>query len=497
MHKPLRTKNTHLVLLALSLSLVGLFCRPAAALANSGTLTWSGGTETFSDVSSLMSKAESVGGDVTISLSDDWFIKDARLVIPEGRAYTLKLNGHMINREKAGSFGSDDPWRGEGECQVIYIKKNASLTIEGGDQTTEHPGTLSNSYGYSGQTDYFFWSYDANGKDVIKGGLITGGACDDSDGAGGISLAGDGASLTMRDVTVAGNIADSYSFVTSYYGYGGGISLQGNNNTLAMSNSKVMYNHAADSAGGIYVYGDNCNVTINDSEVSNNLSVNEIGNLTFVYGGGGMLLRGKSCKLSASNSKFNSNMAYKRRPGGGIRVTGNYADCTFKNCEFAHNVSCNGSGGAVSSDSDCATFSFESCKFQSNKANMGGGAVKLSDASSVSFTKGTKFSGNATETYEGGAVSLYYNNKEEGHTATFSDCTIESNAAKEGCGGGISVKMTANAKAMNLELSDGTTIFKKLCRRERRRNICGIPLWRQYHSVVQGQDRNDHTQCRR
>ena len=81
MHKPLRTKNTHLILLALSLVLVGLFCRPAAALANSGTLTWSGGTETFSDVSSLMSRAEDVGGDVTISLSDDWFIKDARLVL--------------------------------------------------------------------------------------------------------------------------------------------------------------------------------------------------------------------------------------------------------------------------------------------------------------------------------------------------------------------------------------------------------------------------------
>ena len=447
-----RARGALIALIAAELALACLLASPCAAWANSGTLEWGDGqSQTFDNVSDLMSKASSVGGDVTISLSDDWFIKDARLEIPEGRSYTFYLNGHMINREKAGSFGDDDFWRGEGKCQAIYVRKNASLTIYGGDATTQHRGSFSDAYADGqGGTDYYFWKYDGTGSDILTGGLITGGACDDSDGAGGIALAGEGASCTLVDVTVAGNLSDEYSFITDYYGYGGGVGLFAKNCKLTMRNCKVMYNHAEDSGGGIYVSGKDCSIEIEGCEISHNLGCEDVG---------GIRVHGTATNYTVylKNTKVKNNRGLGLY-GGGIFAQADGGELSLRNCEVCGNVTSSQGGGILVrglGETPGSSLILYDTEVSNNVAGSFGGGIAFVSSGDLKIT-GSKFCNN-TAAPKGGRLVL---DTAPGASTKLVNTIIEGNTAGTMGGGVYAEESTTKEQVPNLTLSDGTVIRK-------------------------------------
>lgn len=450
-----RLGRLRLICLLFMVALAALLASPNAALANSGTLRWGdGNVETFDNVSDLMARAKAVDGTVFISLSDDWFIKNARLEVPEGRKYAFYLNGHMINRQKAGSFGSQ--WYGEGDCQVFWVGKNATLYIDGGEKTTEHPGTLSDGReNSSGGTDYYFWTYDENGKDVLTGGLITGGACDDSDGAGGISVAGDGAICILRDVTVAGNISDEYTVVVTYYGCGGGVALHGDNCRLTLYGSKIIYNHAEDSGGGVYVAGENCTLEASlGSEISHNKGTEGSG-FKASYGGGGICVKGDSCTIHLADTKISSN-TIKHQRGGGISIEGDDVDCTLENCVVSGNRTSSdyyGSGGGIFAHSKGGSLSLISCEVSGNTTPEDGGGLELDFLSNISITGKSSIYGNTAQRSGGGICIYAY----QGDEITISDSSIKSNSATK-LGGGIYFWQTDDTSASCLTLVNGTDV---------------------------------------
>ena len=380
------------------------------------------GPQQVYDVDQVVSSIEQLGSasfikSIRIELSADWNTKDAgRIVVGEGMTLYLNLHGHMLNRAKAGSY--DDKWYAEAKGEAVYVKKNGTLVVDGGtgtDAQRTHNGTLKDNNN--------FWSYSESGTDVIKGGLITGGACDDEHGSGGISLAGDSAKAYLKNVTVAGNLTDQFD---SSYGHGAGVALHGEGCYLELDNAKVLYNHAEGTGGGVYVRKDGCTVKLqNGSEVSGNLGV---------LGGGGVYVDGNDCKLEIGSSKISGNLTHK--DGGGV-----YFNCkrgsinVLAGGEVSSNTANRDGGGIYDCFNDTAvTLKGDGAKVADNIAKGDGGGIYLEDAATLTLSEDAVITGNKAS--NGGGV--YVNDSDT--TIVLNDVTEiaeNSTTAENGCGGGI------------------------------------------------------------
>ena len=118
----------------------------------------------------------------TVVMDYDWHL-DECLEVPENTSATIKMNGHKIYRDRV--------------CQnagrVIKIDEGATLTLDGTGASVE--------FEYQGLNSQDVW-VDLT---VTSGGLVTGGFSNDT--AGGIDMAGSGATLKLINVAVAGNKA--------------------------------------------------------------------------------------------------------------------------------------------------------------------------------------------------------------------------------------------------------------------------------------------------
>ena len=380
------------------------------------------GKQDVYDIDQVVEAIEELGSatfikSIRLELYTDWNTKDAgRIVVGEGMTLYFDLNGHMLNRGKAGSYG--DKWYAESEGEAVYVKKNGTLVVDGGtgtDAQRTHNGTLKDNNN--------FWSYSESGTDVIKGGLITGGACDDEHGSGGISLAGDSAKAYLKNVTVAGNLTDQWD---SSYGHGAGVALHGEGCELVLDNAKVLYNHAEGTGGGVYVRKDGCTVKLqNGSEVSGNLGV---------LGGGGVYVDGNDCKLEIGSSKISGNLTHK--DGGGV-----YFNCkrgsidVLAGGEVSGNTANRDGGGIYDCFNGTAvTLKGERAKVANNIAKGDGGGIYLEDAATLTLSEGAVVTGNKAS--NGGGV--YVNDSDT--TIVLNDVTEiaeNSTTAENGCGGGI------------------------------------------------------------
>ncbi len=251
---------------------------------------------------------------VTIDVLCDWNTKDyGHLVFDDDDCtYFLNLHGHMIDR---GLTTADTKFCGTGNGDVIRIKGETKVIIDGGtteELAAEHYGKLVDD-GEGGK----FWKYDANADKndkstlAITGGLITGGADDDSGYGGGISVGGDDAGLSMTNVTVAGNVTDNYGAWTPQgtgTRYGAGIHNRG---AASLTGCKVIYNHSESDGGGIYCdeMGDESITTLENTEVSYNTSRND---------GGGICAESGASIVSMTNCKVSHNIS--ARYGGGMYI---------------------------------------------------------------------------------------------------------------------------------------------------------------------------------
>ncbi len=400
-------------------ALSGLAFAEGSAVAKISALNSAGAVieETESaDISNAMSAASSYAGkanvsSVTITLMRDWDTSSyGRITIPEGKSYTFNLEGHMINRGLASI-----QYSGKGSGEVITVSKNATLVVNGGDKSTVHHGTL-----YDSQR---FWKYDLAGSADINGGLITGGASDDSKCAGGITMSSDGSvKVTLNDVTVAGNVQDAYLLT---HGDGGGIYVGGKSSMLELNGSKVMYNHAENSGAGIYINGNSSTVNIkNGSEVSCNKSKSN---------GAGIYHNGKEGSVNVEASKISSNLV-SNGDGGGIYDY--YNDTVFnfdKKSMVFDNIASHYGGGIYLNDRAAIKLDNESSVY-GNQAKDGAGIYIDDDESKVTMDNGAKIERNVASNEGGG---IYVSTYETTISLSGPSTQICNNSAA--IGGGISV----------------------------------------------------------
>ena len=402
-----------------------------------------------SSVISYISVCNSLGAkSITIDMSKDWNTKDAgRILVPEGMTLRLNMHGHMLDRDKYKYDGQSLVGSGSGE--VIHLKKNSRLYVDGGtveeNEATEHKGSLWKTvYRYDTSN---VWHLDDNGSVSIKGALITGGYCDDKNGGGGISTEGTGVTISIKNATVAGNFSDEFGLL---YGNGGGIAIHGANSSLTLENASVSYNGSDSCGGGIYVREKNCSITIDNSTVSHNYAVSD---------GGGIYIDDNSTSVTIKNkSYFEDNRS--RYDGGAIYMDGD-GDLSIKDSTFKENVATD-DGGVVCINTKCS-FTVEGCELLENRAGDNGGAI-MHKVGGGSFTiKNSKLLKNGSGDC-GGAICDWYDDT----TINIEGCTINENyvwyfdstvspSKDELAGGAIHLEDKATLNIKDTEIRDNTS----------------------------------------
>ncbi len=323
--------------------------------------------------------------EVTIDLLADWNTKSyGRITVPNGYTFHINLHGHMINRDRARKLKADDEWYADGSGEVIYVDRG-TLYLDGGtgsETQTAHKGTVDGEKSPNDTFSIDFWQYDGTGSSVIKGGLITGGACDDWHGSGGISLVGSYARAYIKNVTIAGNVTDQVD--NSRYGHGAGIAVHGSHDTLDLDNVTVSMNHAEGYGGGIYVRETDCSLSIANSSISHNYADSN---------GGGIYLDSKAT-LSISKTTIDRN--YSDKHGGGIYVNASGSKLALSEVNVTTNES-KSDGGGIYTDGSETTIELNGSHIMSNSTSTlpcyGGGMYINGNKSKVTLT----------------ASSLYYN----------------------------------------------------------------------------------------
>ncbi len=358
---------------------------------------------TGNDESSLLKKAMALAKSnykVVIRLNRDWNTRSyGHIVVPEGANVEFYLNGHMLDRDLA-----DSTYYGVGDGDVFSVRKNATLSIDGGGNSEFHKGKLCNGGKFwEGKlcNGGKFWESTSDGNYLISGGLVCGGASHSNQSGGGITVVGEGAKVYLKNVTLAGNVADNMVYV---HGLGGGIYMHGTNQRLELDNAKILYNRAETGGGGIYVDGKNTAIVAKNSSISSN-----------------------------------SGAMY----GGGIEHTGEGGAVTLVNSAINNNDT-EGGGGGIYDYEDGTTFSLENSSISDNYASgtyewmngsdKGRGAgILLSNSATVTMTKGSKISGN--KGYDGAGVHM----KDEDILLTMDGGSMIQNNVASRQGGGVYV----------------------------------------------------------
>lgn len=361
----------------------------ASAASNTAYYTDKNGNSTYySDPWKAWNRAVENNG--TFGILSDW--DSGRRVISEGHSVSVELNGHVLTRRKA-------KWSSDGE--VIYVDKNASLTVYGGtkDSPSSNSGTTHSEQAYVAKKGGFDRKAVA-----FKGGLIHGG--NSSNGAGGIHMK-EGAQVNLYYTTVAGNRAEQ---TWNSDGFGGGIMMDGANCSLYLDHSTISYNYAYNDGGGVFVHknaqrssiemisshidknvcidngagigvdaehfrllGDTKQITTpenidnwNTNKLGSSVSHNYLTDSDNSGGGAGIYLKNSYALVKGVNLVDNN--AYDGGNGGALYIR--EKNVTVKECNVINNSADAKGGGVFNSDSNNTV---ENCSIYGNSAGSGGG----------------------------------------------------------------------------------------------------------------------------
>ncbi|MDO4854137.1 MAG: InlB B-repeat-containing protein [Coriobacteriia bacterium] len=410
----------------------------AHSYSNSGSLTYtkngSSHTDEYTDLEDLFDDADDLDVDVTIDMHGDWNTEDMRIVVPSGRNYTLNMHGHVLDRHLAAT-DSDDLYNGKSKGDVICLRKNAKLTVNGGnekEQKTAHMGEWVSS---------LFWKFDPDhGSQYEWGALITGGA---GVGAGGILLDGNYSTLELNDVTVVGNTSDTSFFATGYNitGDGGGVTLQGAESKLIMNHSEISENHSERDGAGVAVTGKSCSISLkNGSLIDSNRAAGD---------GGGVALSERWAKITLeSDSRANRCLIFNNTAeddGGGIYINKSDAEVSIDGADSQ--ISSNhakDNGGGIFVDASSTEITIDKGKIDGNYADEGGGIYHNASGGYVYLKNGGAISGNSAEDGNGGGIYSYYNGTE----INLNNGSISGNTS-EGDGGGLYLNDCAEVHLTN------------------------------------------------
>lgn len=298
-----------------------------------------GGSETVTEVSTAdeLTSAIADSNVITVKLAVNIDISSSLTV---NRTVTLDLNGHVLKYESANK-GS-----------VIVVENGGQLTIE--DSNTSN---LSHKFNPNGK----LWVLDeANGKETVTGGIITGGTgypfpliSSTVNCGGGVYIA-PGGQLTMTGGNIIGCSAE----------FGGGVCIYPRQNgeqiQFSMSGGSIIGCVASDIGGGVCAYG------------------------TFKMSGPAVI---RSCAVESADNFV---------CGGGVYVDGSFemsGEATIKGCQ-AISDSANGGGVFVNSSRSFVMSEkakIENCQAISNSSRGRGEGGGVDLANNTKFT----LSGNA------------------------------------------------------------------------------------------------------
>lgn len=339
----------------------------------------------------------------TIKMLADWnFSKnDSCLEVPAGRSLTIDMGNFTINRNKTEQEKPHEASDSSGNGTVFHVGKGAKLTIIGASVAKTKK---------AGRVIEGVWFLDSTGTEIIEGALITGGGTDSTDGGGAFRVE-EGASVSLENVTIAGNVADQFG---TLYGSGGAMKLKGEKITVSLVNSSIKYNYAERDGGGIYVDEEKARITLTNSHIDHNHAGTD---------GGGIFVNEDDCGITLINSTINNN--YCGSDGGGICYA-LYANAApglslYENSQISSNKA-GDEGGAVYIGGEDLKIS--GGLFEGNLAKKGGAIYCNNDDVVIS---NATFKSN-TATYIGGAIFLAETE------CTVRNCDIIKNKAEYGGG---------------------------------------------------------------
>ncbi|MDO4483452.1 MAG: LPXTG cell wall anchor domain-containing protein [Clostridia bacterium] len=274
----------------------------------------------------------------------------------------LNMHGYMINRNAINHGNPLEASDSSGNGSIILLNEEAMLVINGssdGDAPQIRAGNI---------VRYDLWEYNTSATgNLIVGALITGGATD-SDYGGAFTLKKK-AKLVMNDVTVAGNVADTYM---KSYGTGGAIYLErGKEAEVELTNCSLIHNFAKQGGGAISADNSSkCKITLTNSRISHNFTDGK---------GGGIFLEndtaGATITLEDSAFVFNS-----AKEGGGIYVGS--TENVIEGGQISRNKASSTGGGVFIRQEDCA---IRNCSIEQNQATDKGAGVWV-DNSNIVYT---------------------------------------------------------------------------------------------------------------
>ena len=291
-----------------------------------------GGNETAKEVSNESELTAAIADSTvgTVKLAGDISISSSLTV---NRTVTLDLNGHVLKYESANK-GS-----------VIVVENGGQLTIE--DSNTSN---LSHKFNPNGK----LWVLDeANGKETVTGGIITGGTgypfhliSSTVNCGGGVYIA-PGGQLTMTGGNIIGCSAE----------FGGGVCIYPRQNgeqiQFSMSGGSIIGCVASDIGGGVCAYG---TFKMSGPAVIRSCAVESADN--FVCGGGVYVNSSRSFVMSEKakieNCQAISNSSRGRGEGGGVDLANNTkftlsGNAVIQNCTATNSANSGEAyGGGVS-----------------------------------------------------------------------------------------------------------------------------------------------------
>ena len=287
-----------------------------------------------------------------------------RIVIGEGKTVTIDMMGYVIQ----GSSTVDS---------VFYVEEDANLTVKSSSTAT----LTFEGYGSRGKKENYT---------VTTGGLVCGGM---TYSRGGAFFVNDGGTLTLRNVTVGGNVA--YGTNETQHG-GAAIGTGANCRIYLEQNTQLCGNYSYSNGGAIELNDANPILTIDNSSVTEN---------------------------------------YCDGSGAGIHAQGCGAIIHLRNGASVSKNASASSGGGVAFDGDDFDLDGDGTASISENFGANGGGVEVT--SRVIYSESGEISGlKITDNeafYQGGGINLCQNN------VTVSDCTVTGNTTSGKNGAGICV----------------------------------------------------------
>ncbi len=283
-----------------------------------------------------------------ISLRADLSMKGREsIVIVAGRKVIFELNGHVIDGSACAN-------------SAFTLRKEANLTLQGGDSSVEHVGYFEQSK--SGGKLWKMGTNSSKERASVFGGLVTGFTHHAIVAAVGRS------SITLQDATLAGNSGQSPVYIMY------------SNSSLTLNGSSIKWNYNTSQGGAVDAgedgYVEGTKIVLDNSSISENVGKD---------GGGICVWRTGMASITLRN---------------GSRISNNYANACGGGIYFnTHSVAANGlRDDSAYSDTSSITLSGGSEISGNVSASSGGGIY-----AKVAYAEGTSVRGRRTITLEGGS----------------------------------------------------------------------------------------------